>query len=355
MDINIWAPSIIAVIIGFLLILVGAFSKNSGKRKTLFMFGIPLLGVGFLIAVAGTSLPAQLQFLNTPLWKGLGQTTTIGGTTITYTTVGTPSGGISSTSGCPYQPTGSYSTKDKFSSSIFGGTAYYKSNGQPAVTTATSNLNKGTEYIYWLANTTTYVKPESKIADCGVNVFVADAYKNGSATITTYDTVNNKAANSYQYNTSLGANAQASYEITYQPTAKTSVMPFGGLMVIEYNSTISDLTCTGADIRTGNPSGYHLTYTPQKLTHTYKVFEVASSFDDGSGAVKKISCQFKNGASANVASGTLAETPWYVSFIPANYYVTNNGDIILDIEKAANADTTRAGFGGTGLVTTYFG
>ncbi|MGC9309582.1 MAG: hypothetical protein ACP5D2_02705, partial [Candidatus Nanoarchaeia archaeon] len=66
----------------------------------------------------------------------------------------------------------------------------------------------------------------------------------------------------------------------------------------------------------------------------------SKDLDDGSGEVRRISCQFKNGASAAGAG-----SPYYISFIPANYYVTNYGDIVLDVEKYANDDTTRTGFG----------
>jgi hypothetical protein len=123
-------------------------------------------------------------------------------------------------------------------------------------------------------------------------------------------------------------------------------------MVVEYNSTIADLTCTGANLKSGNPSGFHLTYGVSATSNTYKAFEVDTSLDDGSGTARKISCQFKNGATAQATAGLHG---WTVEFIPANYYVTNDGNIVLDIEKSANLDTARTGFGGPKKVKTYWG
>jgi hypothetical protein len=339
-EINMWAPSVLALIVGLVIGVFGALSKKSGKRKTLFWFAFPLASIGVIAMLMGASLPVGLQFLNTPLWTGFGKTATIGGTTITYST--TPSSGISSTSQCPYQPTATYSAKDKFSSTIIsGGTAYYKSNGQPATTTAITNINKGTQYVYWYSNATTFVKPKVLTADCGANDVVADAWQNATVTITIYDAVGNRDVTNGAGTTNItfGANAQANVKVTYQGTAKKSAMPFGGLMVVEYNSTISDVTCTGSVLKSGNPSNFHLTFSPSATTHTSKVFEVGPEIDDGTGTPQYIQCQFTNGATSDTGATT------FFRFIGANYYLTNAGDIVVDTEKTANQDNTRVGLG----------
>lgn len=261
---------------------------------------------------------------------------------------GAPAGdGTGDFDGCVYQPTASYSTKDTFSSTIVGGTAYYRVNGEPATTTAASNVNKGTEYEYWLLNATTYyVKPVKKVAECGVNTLTANAWSNASVTLSGWDNTNSQVTTSAVYNTSMGANAIANIKITYQGTAKKSAAPFGGVMVVEYNSTISSVTCTGADL---GSTGFHLTFSPSATTRTYKVFEFLPSLDDGSGNAKTINCQFLNGATA-VGAGSV----YYVHFIPANYYLTNNGNIALDTEKYLNSDNTRTQIGNGILLTSYW-
>jgi len=154
--------------------------------------------------------------------------------------------------------------------------------------------------------------------------------------VTIYDTVNRKDVTTGITNTSMGANAQANIEITYQGTAKKSAGPFGGVLVTEYNTTMSSVTCTGDSLLDSNP--YHLTYTVTATSNTYKPYAYGPSLDDGSASVKRISCQFQNGGTA-VGAGSY----YYFKFIPANYYVTNAGDIVLDTEKFANGLNTRVG------------
>lgn len=266
--------------------------------------------------------------------------------TKTSTPTPSPTGGL-----CPYQPTATYATKDVFASTIVGGTAYYKVNGEPATTTASSNVDKDTVYEYLLVNNTQYyTEPKKLTAGCGVNEFNAKAWQNGSVTLSGWDNTNSQVTTSGAYNTSLGANAVANEKITFQGTAKKSALPFGGVMVVEYNSTISSVTCTGDDISSG--TDFHVTPTVTKTTHTYKVFGVKSSLDDGAGTAKYINCQFKNGATA--AGSNLAAYVYY-TFIPSNYYLTNDGNFALDVEKYLNDDTTRTQIANTILLTTYWG
>ena len=238
--------------------------------------------------------------------------------------------------GATYQPTATYSARDNYSTTSLGGTSYYKVNGNSATTTAYTNVNIGDTVSYWVDNSTYWIKPVTKTAGQGVTIFEALGWSNSSATVTLYDSVNRQATTDGAYNTSMGANDQANIEITYQGTAEGSAGPFGGMMVIEYNATLSSVICTG-DVLVSN-SPYHLTYTTSATTHTYKSWAYGPSLDDGSGAVKRIDCQFKNGATA-----VGDESVYYVKFIPANYYVTDGGDIVLDTEKQADGDTTRVG------------
>lgn len=236
-----------------------------------------------------------------------------------------------------YQPTASYAAKDLFSTTTIGGTSYYKVGDDPATTTAKTNVKVGKEYTYWVSNVTTYVEPKVFTAVSGTNDIVADGYRNDSVTLTGYDIVNHESVTGGAYNTSMGANDQANIQFTYQGTSKKSAGPFGGIFVVQYNSTISSVTCTGDQIAESTP--YHLTYTGNETAHTFKTWGYTADMDDGSGSVRYIDCQFKNGATEAGADASYA-----ITFYPANYYVTNAGDIVLDVEKFENDDTTRTGY-----------
>ena len=136
----------------------------------------------------------------------------------------------------------------------------------------------------------------------------------------------------------MGANKQANIEVTYQGTNKRSAAPFGGVMVLEYNSTITSVSCTGEDLVSSNP--YQVTYTTASTAHTSKQYAFGKTLDDGTGSVRRITCQYLNGATP-VGVGT--PSAYRVNIIPANYYVSQEGSILLDTEKAADDSNTRTG------------
>ncbi len=304
-------------------ILTAVFKKQFKTKsvKNIFLIvGIAGLAVGGLgvAPYLGINVPSQLQFFEV---GGAGN-----GNPLPVPTGGLPN----------YQPTASYSTIDKYSTTSVSGTSYYKANNNKATTTAVTNVNLKDKIKYWVSNTTYWVKPEVVTINSQTSIIQADAWANSSATVTLYDPVNRQTTTSGAYNTSLGANDDASVEITYDGTAEGSAGAFGGVMIFERNSTISSVKCTGDQLLKSNP--YHVTYTVTATTNTYDAFAYDSSLDDGSGAPRTINCEVKNGASA-VGAGSA----YYVKFIPANYYVTQAGDIVLDTEKNADGDTTRTG------------
>lgn len=341
MDIAFWSPYVLAIVLGLVLIVFGVFNKKSGTRKKLFIFGVPLAIVGVAVFLAGSSLPASLGFMTTPLWGGLGDSATI-----TYSVADANSQGVVIDT---YQPTVSYATQDKFSTTSISGTSYYQDDGNPTTTTAITNIKPGVSYKYWVDNSTYWVALKDFVGQSGANSVVnKQVWANGSSTVTIYDLVNRQPTTSGVYNTSLGANKQANEEFTYQGTSKKSAVPFGGVLIVEYNATIADVSCTGDDLLASNP--FHVTYTPSVVQNTYKVYGVGSTLDDGTGAVKKITCQFNNGGTA-VGAGD----PYYFKIIQANYYVSQTGEVLLDVEKFADQSTTRTGLKNTISATGYFG
>lgn len=325
-----------AIILEVLLALIGIFMiylsaskqfKANGTAKFFTMiFGILLVGyalVGFGAQVGLYELGGASSFFLS-------------------TTVEQPADNVNNNynqndGGLNYQPTASYSARDKYSTTAVSGTAYYKVNSNSATTTAYTNTNKGDTIKYWVSNSSWWIEPITKDAQAGVTVFEALGFENSSASLSLYDLINRQSVAAATYNVTLGANDNANIEVTYQGTSEGSAGPFGGVMVVEYASTISRVTCTGDDLMTGeNP--YHVTYAVGSTNHTSIQFPYKESLDDGTGAVNRIECQFKNGATATTTGDTFTFT-----FIPANYYVTNSGDIVLDTEKNANGDTTRTG------------
>lgn len=325
-------------IMGLLLVVIGqGLVKKAGARKMLTWFGV----IGLVIAVVVFAFPGTLPWLD--------QTINIGGQTFAVAGAGTAGGGTTGVV-TTYQPTGSYSAKDNFATTTVSGTSYYKVNNNAATTTAASNLNVGDVVTYWVDNSSGYywVKPITLTAGPSVTRFEAQAWKNGTASITGYDLVGRASVTGGSTsNISMSANDLANVEITYQGTSKQSAMPFGGVMVVEYNSTISSVTCTGDDLLSINP--FHLTYTASATTHTYKAYGVSPTIDDGTASLRKITCQFINGASP---AGN--EAPYYVKFIPANYYVDQAGNVVLDTEKFSNQDTARVGVQNQPKMTAYW-
>lgn len=311
---------------------------NRGMSKGMTVFWIALV-VG-IVAVLGTLYGTG----------NLG-TLSVGPINVSTTTTGNgvqapgPSG---STAG--YQPTATYAAVDKFSTSPITGTSYYKADGQKATTTALTNVNPGVSYTYWVDNGSgkNFVKPATFTATDGSNNIVATGYQYAAPTITAYDNNAGVAIGSATHNVTLTANGQANIDLKYQGTAKKSGAPFGGVMVIEYNSSISSVTASSPYIMSSNP--YTLVYSVTNTGDTYKTYAFNSQLDDGSGNLNHITLQFQNGNAAMPTNGSLTT----VDFYPANYYVTNSGNIVLDTSKAANSDTARTTTAGPYKYTFYF-
>jgi hypothetical protein len=267
----------------------------------------------------------------------------IGGQTTTPTST-TPG---DASAACNFAPTLDDSAKDSFSTTAISSLAYFKVDGNPATTNEPQVLNKGESYQVWYDNVTYYVEPKTFSATCGSNKVVLNGWANSSVALSGYDLVNRQTSSGSTYNTSMGANDQANIQLSYQGTAKKSAMPFGGVLIVEYNASLTSVSCTGADITESND--FHVTHTPSATTHTYRIWKVLPSIDDGSGAVRTIDCQFKNGATA-VGEGSA----YYFKLIPADYYVSDAGNIVLDVEQFANQATTRTGHGTISL-TSYWG
>jgi hypothetical protein len=323
-----WA--VLLVVLGIVLVIAGqGFVRKAKARKMLTWLGV--IGVGlFLLSYAGI---AQLAFLN-------GQVN-LGGTQLAVTTTTTNAGSMAG-----YQPTATYSTVDKFTGNGVSGTSYMKTGSSIATSGTIASVNEGTKYTYWVSNATEYVQPNEFVATTGANTVInSNAYANSSASITIFDVLGNQNVQNGVANTSMGAGDSISLDLKYKGTFQGSAMPFGGVLVVETNQSITSVNCNGDDISTSVPFS-KVSYTVQAVADTYVTFGVAGTIDDGSGSTKVVHCTFKNGA-------TDTSSPVYWKFIPANWYRTQAGDLALDVQKNADSSTTRVGLGSVSA-TTYF-
>lgn len=246
-----------------------------------------------------------------------------------------------SSNACNYQPSVTYTTKDQAGTTIVAGTSYYGAGTGPATTTALTNVVAGNPYTYWVDNGTGanlgyFDAPAIFTPGCGAQTVNAVAYQFNNQTLSGYDLIGKTSAIGQATNVSMGAGKSANIQITYLGSALKTAMPFGGLMVVEYNSTIPTLTASGDGI-VANSGKFHITYSSTATSNTFQTFEVTPALDPGASVVnpKYINLAFQNGqTSAN--GGNV-----YVKFFPAAYYYGNDGQIRLDVEKTANQATTR--------------
>ena len=240
---------------------------------------------------------------------------------------------------CSQNPSYSYGGVDKFTASTVGGTDRIKQNGQAPVTSL-AGPTVGTALKYWLDNATVYCPiVEGGNSKCGTNSIQATCIANVSSyTLKVYD---DDAAGSPEWteashNITMGANAAVHTTVKYLGTSKESGLPFGGCVAIEYPSTLSSVTLSGA-LSSATPCPYKWTYSVSSVSNTYQTFAVPANFDVEEIASYKVSTMTATSGATN-PSGTVVLT-----LQSANYYIGNDGNFYLGIEKDKNQDTTKVG------------
>lgn len=243
---------------------------------------------------------------------------------------------------CAQNPAYTYSAVDAFAAgTTVGGTDQIK-NGQDAPVSSLASPAAGKSLSYWKNNGTYFCEIIATNAACGSNTVQSNCYQNGTMTLSVRDLDNDVTltAGGGATNVTFDANEVHNLEVRSQSASKKSTMPFGGCVAVEYPSTITDIAINGAGIDTSKACAFPWTYAVSSTSNTYKLFAVPDGFDkDGTGQLKRISLQMKSGATN--PSGTA-----YVTFQPANYYVGNDKQFYLGIEKDKNADTTKTMAGG---------
>lgn len=246
--------------------------------------------------------------------------------------------GASVPAGCNQNPSATYSAVDYFTqSTVARGTDQIKQNGDAPVSTL-STPTVGTQLTYWLSNSSLFCEPVTKTTPCGSFSIQAKCLGNYSATMSVYDE-DNKAtlgAGGAGTNVTIGANSAGHLTYSYTTTGKKSEMALGGCMIIEYPSSLSQVQVSGEGISSDAVCQYATSsYTVSSTSNTYIALAVPKMWDAGTTSVKKnIALTLISGASD--PSGTVK-----VAFMPAQYYVTNDGNFDLNTQKVKNADTTR--------------
>lgn len=263
--------------------------------------------------------------------------------------IGTTAGGVppgqdgesvDSPGGCNVLPTYTYGSRDVFSPINIGGTDAIIVNGR-APATAAANPEFGEPLTFWRNNGSSYCPLTQATVACGAHAIESRCYRNGTVTINIKNDDSDQflglrgATTSTTDNVTIGADGRGNLEFRYQNTAKRANFPFGGCMAIEHPSTITAITANGAGISGLTPCPYKWTYTPQTAAQTFTTFAIPAGWDSaGLGDIKRIATQLQAGASD--PSGQL-----YFVLQPAEYYETNDGRLILGLERDANQDTTQ--------------
>lgn len=301
-----------------------------------------LLALGVFAVIAILAFVVYNQYGNT-------QNNALGGTPSTGST-GNPS----------VNPAAVYATVDHFTSAVVTGAAYYKEaatvdgngnivGGKAATTTALANVNPGTSYAYWVSNSSTEnVQPLVFTAgNLNNNVQNTQAWANQTVTLSSYDPSAHATTTSGASNTTLAIGANVQEQVLYQGIYQKSNLPFGGVLQIVMNTTITSVVCSGTGISAGLGS-FHV--TPSLIANQKAVFfHIDNTFDSGAAALQTINCQFQNGAIAT------ANSQYTATLLAANYYVGNDGNIYLDTEKNMNnGDTTRTAPNRLAALTAYW-
>lgn len=291
--------------------------------------------VAIVSVIGAFVLVAFILMRGTPL--------TTGSTTGTVQTDGGQAVATAEVGQCNQNPAYTYSAKDLYSTATFSGTDEIKVNGLKPVTSL-QNPPFGAPLEYWHNGSTFFC---NKVAvdkvKCGAQQVQTTCWQNTTTvSVATRDLSNDVTLSDNSVNgatnITMGANAVANLELRYQSNGKKAGLPLGGCLAVEVPSGVSDVQVTGNGITAG--CSYPWTYTVSATSNSYKLFTIPSTFDsDGKGMLMRTGLQLSSGATNPLGVA-------YVTYQPANYYITNDGAIVLGIEKDKNQDTTKTFDGG---------
>lgn len=262
--------ALIAGIFGALLLGLGIMKiyKTKETKKMANLFGVLLVGVLFV----GAFVP-QADFLVKPI--------DLGGVPAVVTP-GVPTPGL--TTICAVEDTTiTLSAINKFTTVSTGGDHRYRINGAPAKTVSdagsfTASPGDALEILWMNASTSSsyFSDVSSVVVPCkGTKIFDKELYQNGTITIQVFNEEGNVIDASNNETLAAGdvVTLDASIKVAFQKG-----LPYGGIMVCEYNSTVMDdciVDFGGEKVLT--PSIYTITFATDSATKSYTIPPVFST------------------------------------------------------------------------------
>jgi hypothetical protein len=244
---------------------------------------------------------------------------------------------------CAQNPSYSYTAVDAFSlSTTVTGTTYIKQNDRSPVTTL-ANPTHQADLKLWLENTSGYLCEVADLGSvkCGSQSVQTECYKNATtvtlAMIDTKATPNAAVNNGGTSNATIGTNDIGYFDIQYTGTSKESFMPFGGCVAIEYPRNITSVTVSGA-LSSEQACPYKWTYGVSSTDNTFITLAVPEGFDAEKVASRKVAQLTLQTGSAPVLDSNIT-----VTFQQAAYYIANDGNFYIGIEKDQDQDPTNVG------------
>jgi hypothetical protein len=273
---------LLAAIGGAVLTALGAFSKSSATRKTLFMWGLPILGVGLLLTVSPGILPDNLSWLSGPL-RGENAGDVLGGTFL-VNTVGNQGGNVLN---CGVEDTTvTLSAVNKYTSAATSGTHRYRVNGNPALTVAdagTLTASPGdTISVLWeneAAASTYFGSVDEYTVPCaGTATFSKELLQNGSVSISVFNEEGNLINGVDNETLGAGDTVSLKFDINAQ---NQKGFPYGGVLIVEFNNdtaydeenTAISIAGLGGSLKKVSTPGVH---TVSGVNNKVVTFEVPS-------------------------------------------------------------------------------
>jgi hypothetical protein len=252
----------------------------------------------------------------------------------TVTTTSTAGGDVPIAVGCNQKPSVDIVGVDMFSSTTVTGTDYLKVKSlKPTSITTATNVGALEPLQAWTSNGSYFCNVVSDALKCGASETLQPVcYGNGTVTLTVIDeSFNTITDNGGAVNLTIGT-APVSVKLRYRGQKDKSSYPFGGVLIIDYPNTISDVSVNGAGISAG--TSYQVTESTISTSNVQKVFTIPAGFDaNGLGDLKDMDVTF---TPASNPSGTVE-----ITMIPANEYIAKDGNFYNDVEKKADGTNTR--------------
>lgn len=231
------ATTTLLMVVGGLIAVIALMRKQSKQRMTLRNIGFVVLGAGALLL----AVPSIGTSLGIPVDIALPTLTAAPSPTAPAVV---PAGGCGP--GSIEDATVTLSAQDAYTASATGGTHRYRVNGAPASTvsdggTFTASAGDVIEVLWYNGATSTYFSArDTYTVPCnqGAPIFSTELVADGTQVIEVFNEEGNLIDSSGE-NETLGAGDVVTLSANIKGAFQTG-LPYGGVMVVEYNTTAYD-------------------------------------------------------------------------------------------------------------------